>query len=383
MWWLSALGGIGALGTGLLAPPDAIAVIERIAPVLVFLVAVTVIAGLADAAKVFDVAAREAAHLGRGRMWRLWLLVVVLATALTIVLSLDTCAVLLTPVVLAMARQLDLPPKLFAFTTVWLAGTASLLLPVSNLTNLLALHRFDQLDLGLRDYLGLSWRPALAAIVITVAVLAVLFRRDLRRTYVVPATPGLDDKVLFWGSAGVCLALGPAFVTGIDVAWPATAGALILVVLFAVRRPAELTWSLLPWRLVVTVVGLFLVVGALTMHGLEGILGDVAGASQGQAAQLRLAGTAALGANAVDNLPAYLAMEPVAAADGTRMMLLLIGVNCGCLLTLWGSLATLLWRDRCRAAGIHISWWSFLWRGLILTPLVLTGAVLASGLNLS
>jgi len=382
MWWLSALGGAVALLTRLLAPADAGAVIERIAPVLVFLVAVTVIAGLADAAKVFEVAAREAAHLGRGKTWRLWLLVVTLATALTIVLSLDTCAVLLTPVVLAMARQLDIPPKLFAFTTVWLAGTASLLLPVSNLTNLLALHRFDQLGLGLRDYLGLSWRPAVAAVLITVVVLAVLFHRDLRRSYVVPPTPGIDDKVLFWGAAGVCLALGPAFVTGVNVAWPASAGALVLLVLFAVRRPTELTWALLPWRLVVTVVGLFLVVAALAAHGLEHLLDDVAGTTPGGLlADLRLTGTAALGANAVDNLPAYLAMEPLAATEGRRMMLLLIGVNCGCLLTLWGSLATLLWRDRCIAAGVHISWWSFLWRGLVLTPLVLAGAVLA--LNLS
>jgi arsenical pump membrane protein len=379
MWWLSALGGAVALLTRLLAADDAVAVIERIAPVLVFLVAVTVIAGLA---KVFEVAAREAAHLGRGKTWRLWLLVVTLATALTIVLSLDTCAVLLTPVVLAMARQLDIPPKLFAFTTVWLAGTASLLLPVSNLTNLLALHRFDQLGLGLRDYLGLSWRPAVAAVLITVVVLAVLFHRDLRRSYVVPPTPGIDDKVLFWGAAGVCLALGPAFVTGVNVAWPASAGALVLLVLFAVRRPSVLTWALLPWRLVITVAGLFLIVAALTAHGLEHLLDDVAGTTPGGLlADLRLTGTAALGANAVDNLPAYLAMEPVAATEGRRMMLLLIGVNCGCLLTLWGSLATLLWRDRCIAAGIHISWWSFLWRGLVLTPLVLAGTVLA--LNLS
>jgi arsenical pump membrane protein len=381
MWWLSALGGLGVLLTGLLAPADALSVIERIATVLIFLVAVTVIAGLADAAKVFEVAAREAAHLGRGRTWRLWLLVVGLATALTIVLSLDTCAVLLTPVVLAMARQLDIPPKLFAFTTVWLAGTASLLLPVSNLTNLLALHRFGQLGLGLQDYVGLSWRPAIVAVVITVALLALLFHRDLRRQYVVPETPGLDDKVLFWGCAGVCLALGPAFVSGVDVAWPASAGALVLVTLFAVRRRAELRWSLVPWRLVITVVGLFLVVAALTAHGLEDLLRDVAGSSSSLLGDLRLTGTSALGANTVDNLPAYLAMEPVAAGEGQRMMLLLIGVNCGCLLTLWGSLATLLWRDRCIAAGVHISWWSFLWRGLLLTPLVLAGTVLT--LNLS
>ena len=343
--------------------------VARIAPVLVFLIAVTVIAELADKAKVFDVAAREAAHLARGRVWRLWLLVVVLATGLTIVLSLDTCAVLLTPVVLAMARQLDIPPKLFAFTTVWLAGTASLLLPVSNLTNLLALHQFRLLDVS---YISVSWRPAIAAILITVTVLAALFHRDLRRTYVVPPTPPVDDKVLFWGSTGVCLLLGPAFVSGIEVAWPASVGAVVLVVLFAIRQRSALRWSLIPAKLVITVVVLFTVVGFLTAHGLEDLLRRIAGTTS----ELRLSATAAVGANLFDNLPAYLAMEPVASNDAHRMMALLIGVNCGCLLTLWGSLATLLWRARCDAARVDISWWSFLWRGLILTPLVMTGSVL-------
>ena len=344
--------------------------VERIAPVLVFLVAVTVIAELADRAKVFDVAAREAAHLARGRVWRLWLLVVALASVLTIVLSLDTCAVLLTPVVLSMARQLDIPPKLFAFTTVWLAGTASLLLPVSNLTNLLALHQFRQLD---TSYLSVSWRPAIAAIVITVALLAALFHRDLRRTYDVPPTPLVEDKVLFWGSAAVCVLMGPAFVSGIDVAWPASAGAIVLVALFALRRRSGLRWSLVPYKLVVGVVVLFAVVGFLSDHGLEDLLHRVAGSTS----ELRLSFTAAVGANLFDNLPAYLAMEPVASNSPHRMMALLIGVNCGCLLTLWGSLATLLWRARCDAARVDISWWSFFWRGLILTPLVITGAVLA------
>ena len=156
MWWLSLLGALAAILTGALGWSDAGDVLARIAPVLVFLVGVTVIAELADAAGVFEIAAREAAHLGRGRVWRLWLMVVALGAGCTIVLSLDTTAVLLTPVVLAMARQLDISPRLFAITTVWLAGTASLLLPVSNLTNLLSLHRFDELGIGLGGYLALS-----------------------------------------------------------------------------------------------------------------------------------------------------------------------------------------------------------------------------------
>ena len=343
--------------------------VARIAPVLVFLIAVTVIAELADQAKVFDVAAQKAAHLAHGRVWRLWLLVVVLATGLTIVLSLDTCAVLLTPVVLSMARQLDIPPKLFAFTTVWLAGTASLLLPVSNLTNLLAQHPFRQLD---ANFIAVSWRPAIASILITVTVLAVLFHRDLPRKYVVPATPEVEDKVLFWGCAVVCLLLGPAFVSGVEVAWPASIGTVVLVTLFAIRRRSVLRWSLIPYKLVITVVVLFTVVGFLSNHGLEDLLRRIAGTTS----ELRLSATAAVGANLFDNLPAYLAMEPVASNSPHRMMALLIGVNCGCLLTLWGSLATLLWRARCDAARVEISWWSFLWRGLILTPLVVTGSVL-------
>ena len=378
MWWLSLLGALAATLSGALGWSDAADVLARIAPVLVFLVGVTVIAELTDAAGVFDVAAREAAHLGRGRVWRLWLMVVALATVSTIVLSLDTTAVLLTPVVLAMAEQLEIPPRLFAITTVWLAGTASLLLPVSNLSNLLALHRLDALGIDLGGYLALSWRPALASLLVTVLVIALLFRRDLRRTYAVSATPHVPDKPLFWVCVAVCALLGPAFLSGINVAWPATAGALVLTVFFVVRRREVLRWSLLPWRLVITVVGLFVVVAALTEHGLDRLLTTVAGAGpDGLLGDLRLTGTAALSANLVDNLPAYLAMEPVADNTGHRLMLLLIGVNCGCLLTLWGSLATLLWRDRCEAAGLKVRWTVFLGYGAVLVPLVLVAAVLA------
>jgi arsenical pump membrane protein len=116
--------------------------------VLVFLIAITVVAEIADGAGVFDIAGHWAARVGHGRTWLLWLLIVGLSCLSTIVLSLDTTAVLLTPVVIAVARQLQLNPLPFAMTTVWLANTASLLLPVSNLTNLLALHRFSALGLG-------------------------------------------------------------------------------------------------------------------------------------------------------------------------------------------------------------------------------------------
>lgn len=377
MWWASLLAAGGVLVTGLLPAHDAGTILSRIAPVLLFLVAITVVAQLAQNAGVFDAAAHLAARWGRGRTWLLWLLLVVLATAATIVLSLDTTAVLLTPVALALAVQIGISPALFAMTTVWLADTASMLLPVSNLTNLLALHRFHALGLGLRDYVSVTWLPALVAVLVTVAVLAVLFRHDLVRSYTPPELPVVEDRVLLVGSATVCLLLAPAFAAGVTPAWPATAAAVVLVALFAVRRPSDLHASHVPWRLVVLVVGLFFVVQALTVHGLPHTLARVAGTGESWPDHLRLAATGALGANAVDNLPAYLALEPVADGSAGRLVALLLGVNCGPLLTLWASLATLLWRERCLAAGVDVSARRFLLRGLLVVPILLVATTAA------
>ncbi len=135
MW--AALGVLGALAvvTGLLPVADARAVaVTRGAPIMVFLVAITVLAELADRAGVFDAAAGMCARVARGSTVRLFMLVAALATVITVGMSLDTTAVLLTPVVLALAFRLGLSPMPFVFLVVWLANTASLLLPVSNLT---------------------------------------------------------------------------------------------------------------------------------------------------------------------------------------------------------------------------------------------------------
>ena len=188
--------------------------VERVGPVIGFLVALTIVAEISERAGVFDVAAHWAARVARGSVLRLWLLIVVLAVASTIVLSLDTTAVLLTPVVLAVARQAKLDGTLFALTTVWLANTASLLLPVSNLTNLLALHSFSRIP-DHPSYLSVMWRPALAAILATVVVAAILYRRQLRGRYVTARPADPHDRVLLLTAAGVCVALGPLFVSGI------------------------------------------------------------------------------------------------------------------------------------------------------------------------
>lgn len=369
LWILGAI----ALLTGVLPADEALAVADRVWPILLFVVAVTVVAELASRAGLFDVVAARLARLARGRTVWLWVLVVALATVATAFLSLDTTAVLLTPVVVAMAVARKLDPLPFAFVTVVLANTASLVLPVSNLTNLLASDA-----LGGHDpvaFLALLGPSALIAIAVSVAVLTAVFLRKLPRTYPDAAAPTVADPVLLRVSAIVTLALLPLLVIGLDPWMPALAAAVVLVVVFAVRAPRALGIRLVPWSLLVFAGGLFLAVGALEALGIGRITSVLAGTGEDLPALWQLAGVGALAANGINNLPAYLAMESVAGSPA-RLAALLIGVNAGPIVTPWASLATLLWHDRLVAAGIQVRWSRFVLIGAVIAPLILVLAVL-------
>jgi len=360
--------------TGILPVQDAAAVADRVWPILAFVVAITVVTELAAEAELFRLVAERAARWGRGRGGLLWVLVIVIAVLSTVFLSLDTTAVLLTPVVVLLARHVGLPPIPFALTTVWLANTASLLLPVSNLTNLLAQHELG--GISPFAFATLMWAPALVAIVVPIAVLAVLYRRELFTRYAPERETPAPDRVLLIASAVVVLALLPALVSGVAVWIPALIAALVLGGFFVVRRRSALTWSMLPWQLVLLASGLFFLVEAAHTLGLPDALTAVAGTGVDPVSLLRLAGSAAGGANVVNNLPAYLAFESVADSP-LRVAAVLIGVNVGCLVTPWASLATLLWHSRLQALGVEISWLRYAGLGLLVAPLAVAGSVIA------
>ncbi|CAN5220805.1 arsenic transport integral membrane protein ArsB [soil metagenome] len=368
---LLAAGGL-LVATGTLAPADAAAVGERVWPILLFVVAITVVTELAAEAELFRVVAERAAGWGRGRAWLLWLFVVAFAVLATVFLSLDTTAVLLTPVVVLLARHVGLPPIPFALTTVWLANTASLLLPVSNLTNLLAQHALGGISPA--AFVALMWAPALAAILVPVVVLFLVFRRQLVARYVPGERAAASDRVLLWASAVVVVLLLPALVSGAPVWIPASIGALVLVLFFAVRRPGALKFGLVPWQLVVLASGLFLVVEAAHSLGLTELLSALAGRGEDFLSLLRLAGASAAGANVVNNLPAYLAFETVAHSP-LRIAALLIGVNAGCLITPWASLATLLWHGRLKSMDVEFGWGRYVALGLVVVPLTVAASV--------
>lgn len=372
----AALLAVGAVlvATGVLPVADALAVADRVWPILLFVVAITVVTELAAEAELFRIVAERAAGWGLGRSWLLWLLVVLIAVLCTVFLSLDTTAVLLTPVVVLLARHVGLPPLPFALTTVWLANTASLLLPVSNLTNLLAQHELG--GISPFAFAALMWAPALVAILVPVLVLLVIYRRALFTRYAPDAPTPAPDRVLVVASGVVVLLLLPALVSGVAVWIPALTAAVVLVVFFAVRRRAALRFGLVPWQLVLLASGLFLVIEAAHSLGLPALLSALAGQGEDPLSLLRLAGSAAAGANVVNNLPAYLAFESIADSP-VRIAAVLVGVNAGCLITPWASLATLLWHDRLKSLDVELRWSRYIALGLVVAPITVALATLA------
>jgi arsenical pump membrane protein len=381
--WVSL--GVFALGllmvaTGLLPLGDASHTLRRILPLVGFLAAVIVLAELTAEAQLFDIVATRLAIIARGSFAAMFALCVIFATTATAALNLDTTAVLLTPVMLAVARPADIPAMPLAMTTVWLANTASLLSPVSNLTNLLAM---DRLALSAPSFVARMYLPELASATATVACLWILYwRRSLRPAgrYRVPVPFESRDPVLTGLAAAACALFVLLVLLLVPLAAAALSAVCIIIAGFAVRSRGSLRPGLIPWQLLTFVIGLFLVIQVIDQHGLGAILSSAVGSGAAALGVWRAAGLGAGLSNVVNNLPAYVAGEAAIGGENHDQLLgLLIGTNVGPLVAPWASLATMLWYARCRAQGLEISWRRFAGTGAITAIVSLaaaTGALL-------
>lgn len=379
-WIAGALLVAGGLcvATGALSTTNAAGIMHRVLPLLLFLGTVIVLAELTAEAEVFDVVAAGLARLGRGRYPVLFLLCVAFAALTTITLNLDTTAVLLTPVMLALARKLRVDPLPLAVTTVWLANTASVLLPVSNLTNLLAQQRVGLSPLG---FAARMWLPQLVVILVTMAVLWWAFWRRARtpdNRYATPERHRPRHRGLYLVAAAACVLFVVAILAQVTLGVASAAAAAILVVGFLFVDRRVLRPSLVPWRLLVMVTGLFLVMQTIGEHGLDTLASALMGSGNHLSGSLRAAGVGAGMSNLVNNLPAYVAGEAVVPpANHTQLLALLVGTNVGPIVTPWASLATLLWYERCRAHDVRVPLRRLFTAGAVLAVAALLAGVLA------
>jgi len=376
------IAGILCVLTGLLPAVEAEVNLRRIAPLLLFLGSVIVLAKLARQAQVFDVIATRMAIVGRGNYLALFLLCVTFASLTTVFLNLDTTAVLLTPVMLALAPRARIAALPLAMTTIWLANTASLLLPVSNLTNLLAA---DRVALAAPAFAARMWLPQLASITATMLFLWVFYwRRGERSADRYDPPPPLElrrtpERVLFWVAGAACLLfiLAVGFIPQ-QIGYAAAAAAMIVVVAYAVLDRTTLRLHLIPWQLLVFVTGLFLVVPTLSRYGLAEMMTALIGTDHNGAGLYRAAAAGAGLSNVLNNLPAYTAGEEVIPiGNSDQLLALLIGTNVGPIVTPWASLATLLCLESCRDHGLRVPLRKFVLTGLGLAVVALVVSVWA------
>ena len=406
--------------TGVLPVALARAAADRLLPVPGFLAAILVLGALCEQGGLFRAAGARLATASRGSPLRLLAGVFGLASATTAVLSLDTTVVLLTPVVYETAGRLRVPPKPQVYACTHLANSASLLLPVSNLTNLLA---FSVSGLTLTKFTALMALPWVVAIAVEYAGFRLFFAADLFGPYArrpsgrsagadpvrsagalsgapsgqssgPSAEPDLDQPEIPWFAVVTVTATLAGFVltsfAGVNPAWAALAGACVLGARELARRQVTaldlVRAASLPFLLFV--LGLGLVVQGVTAHGLGTVVGHFIPEGSSLLVLLAIAGVSAVLANAVNNLPAVLILLSVLAARGVPpasgpLLAVLIGVNIGPNLSYPGSLANLLWRRLLAARDHATDLGEFTRLGLLTVPaaLVLATAALWAALQ--
>jgi len=346
--------------------------------VVAFLGAVLVLAKLCDDEGLFEAAG---AAIARGRVGSGGLLrrVFVVASLITAVLSLDAAVVLLTPVVLAAVRRLRTPVRPYAYATAHLANGASLLLPVSNLTNLLAFHTANISFTRFTLLMALPWLGAVATLYV---VFRWFFAADLReQPDPQEIGPPTRPPVFVLVVVGLTLAgFAVAQSVGLAPAWVALAGAAVLAMRSLSRRHTsvvEIVRSVHP-SFLVFVLALGVVVQAVMLNGMDRAMSRVLPSGSGLVALLAIAAIAALLANVVNNLPATLVLLPLVAPSGpVAILAVLIGVNIGPNLTYVGSLSNLLWRRVLRQHDVDAGVGEYTRLGVCTVPTSLAVAVVA------
>ena len=382
----AAAGAVLLVVLGLLPVGAALAGVARGSDVYLFLVGMMLLAELAREKGLFDWLAARAARLARGSATRLFTLVFAVGTVVTVFLSNDATAVVLTPAVAAVAKAARVrEPMPYLFVCAFIANAASFMLPISNPANLVIYgSHMPPLLHWLQHY---AW-PSALSILATYVVLRWTQRGSLRQEIsadiAVPelSTGGKMAALGIIATAGVLLAssayglqLGlPTFLAGVATA---------VLVLMASKSGLVTVLKDISWGVLPLVAGLFVLVSALQRTGVtDAIAVRLHGLVQHSATLAAWASgiALALGCNLVNNLPAGLVagrvVEMAGVPDSVRGAVL-IGVDLGPNLSVTGSLATILWLTALRREGQNVSAWSFLKLGAWVMPPALLLAIAA------
>jgi arsenical pump membrane protein len=379
-----AVGGAFALLLcGLLPLSTALQAVLEGTDVYLFLIGMMLLSELARREGLFDTLAGWAVRHAGGSARRLFALVYGIGGVVTVFMSNDATAVVLTPAVYAVAKRAGARPMPYLFACALIANAASFVLPISNPANLVV---FGEHMPPLLAWLRAFALPSLASVVVTWAVLAWRFRGDLAEAVDHdPHVPRLSGtgRLATIGIGGVVLAMLAASALGFPLGAPTLiASGLAIAAVQATKREAP--WALVQhvsWSVLALVAGLFVLVAGVGRTGLLSALTELLRAAAHAAPRETAWGAGAIVAfacNLMNNLPAGLiagtSVNSGVMPDAVRSAVA-IGIDLGPNLSVTGSLATILWLVALRREGEHVSAWQFLKVGAVAMPVALVAAL--------
>jgi arsenical pump membrane protein len=383
----SLAGAVALVLFGLLPWDGALDGIRKGLDVYLFLSGMMLIAELARQEGLFDYLAGLAVEHARGSPQRLFLLVYLVGTIVTVLLSNDATAIVLTPAVYAATRAAGASPLPYLFVCAFIANAASFVLPISNPANLVV---FGERMPHLAEWLRQFALPSVASIAVTYVVLRLTQHRALKaeniERRVTHARLSRGGRLTACGIAAIGIVLIGASALDVRLGLPTfICGVATTVAVLLLSRQSP--WPVLKgvsWNVLPLVAGLFVMVEALTRIGAISHLSEMLHGSvdRSVAKSAWAVGIAtSIADNIANNLPVGLVAGSVATNDhlpASVMSAMLIGVDLGPNLSVTGSLATILWLVALRREKMDVSAWRFLRLGLLVAPPALLAALAAA-----
>jgi arsenical pump membrane protein len=387
-------GAVLLLVIGLISPVNAFFTLYKDWNIFFFFLGMMSLSALAETAGLFDWLAAQAARLAGGSTRRLFLNTFLLGTMISMVLSNDATALILTPIVYTLVTRLRLPVLPFLFACTFIADTASFLLPVSNPINIIILTRF-QLDLW--TFLRLLLLPSILVISMNIGMFFLLYRNQINGRFDAKRLPSAAESIkhpaYFRYTCSVLVIVAIAYITAsalqIPLSLVSLSGALLL--LLGALKWRQITvkglGGQISWSIFGFIAGMFIVVQAVEGTGLTAQFGQLllhlSGGSSFGAVMVGTAG-AALGTNIINNLPMAVVLRSSLAgvqhiAPAARLGFIaatMFGCDLGPNLTTVGSLATVLWLLILRRRDLDVSGWDYFKVGILVTPLMLLAGAL-------
>ncbi|GAC1426239.1 MAG: arsenic transporter [Ktedonobacteraceae bacterium] len=393
---ICALIGAGLLLVlGLVSPASAFITLFRDWNTFLFFLGMMSLSALAEVAGLFDWLAVQAARLSGSSSRRLFLYTFLLGTLISMVLSNDATALILTPIVYTLVTRLKLPVLPFLFACTFIADTASFILPVSNPINIIVLSKYP---LDLFTFLRLLLLPSIMVISINIGVFFLLYRSQLQGTFDIKRLPSLEEsikhKAYFRYVCAVLLLVAIAYVIASAIQLPlsivAVSGALLLLIgaLLWKQTTVKETGKQISWSIFGFIAGMFIIVQAVESTGLTDAFGrlllHLSGGNSFGAVMVGTLGSA-LGTNLINNVPMAVVLTSALhtvqhAPTGVRYGFIaatIFGCDLGPNLTTVGSLATVLWLLILRQRNLDVSGLDYFKVGILVTPIMLLIGALA------